>query len=250
VGRESLAQRFGASRVLLLNDFAAVACALPFLAEGESVSLGPEPRRALHGRDFNVAVLGPGTGLGVAGLLGRDGALYPVVGEGGHRAFAPETARQIELLELLRRRFERVSYERLLSGPGLENVYAALSALNDQPSLLHDAAGIFAAAGEQKDPLAVEAVALFFEILGQLAGDIALEMSAVDGIYIAGGIVQRYPELLAGSAFRAGFEHKGRHRALLEKIPTQLITHADPGLLGAAYCARLAASAQLARQGS
>ena len=84
---------------------------------------------------------------------------------------------------------------------------------------------------------AAEAVALFFEVLGQVAGDLALALGAEDGVYIAGGIVKRYPALLANSGFRAGFERKGRHRSLMERIPTQLILHEQPGLLGASYCA-------------
>ncbi len=80
-------------------------------------------------------------------------------------------------------------------------------------------------------------MALFFEVLGQVAGDHALALSAEDGVYIAGGIVKRYPELLASSRFRAGFERKGRHRTIMERIPTQLILHEQPGLLGASYCA-------------
>ena len=100
------------------------------------------------------------------------------------------------------------------------------------------AADIFRRARAGGDRVAVESVALFFEILGQVAGNLALVLGAQDGVFIAGGIVIRYPELLEGSAFRAGFENKGRHRTLMERVPTFLITHPDPGLLGAAWCAR------------
>ena len=100
-----------------------------------------------------------------------------------------------------------------------------------------DAAAIFRAAIDNSDPLAAEAVQMFFEVFGQAAGDYALALGAEDGIFIAGGISKRYPDLLVNSRFRSAFENKGRHRSLMERVPTQLILHDQPGLLGAAYCA-------------
>jgi len=100
------------------------------------------------------------------------------------------------------------------------------------------AAEIFAAADDNSDPHAVEAASLFFEVLGQFAGDFALALGATDGVFVAGGIVKRYPDLLANSRFRSGFESKGRYRALMERVPTQLVLHDQPGLLGASYCAQ------------
>ena len=107
--------------------------------------------------------------------------------------------------------------------------------------LLLKGVGMFAATSED-NPRATEAVELFYEILGQVAGDVALTLGA-EAIFIAGGIAQRYPKRLADSRFRTGFEHKGRHRSLMERMPTQLITYPQPGLLGASYCARLLAAA-------
>ncbi|MDH3432765.1 MAG: glucokinase, partial [Gammaproteobacteria bacterium] len=141
------------------------------------------------------------------------------------------------ILMALRERFDRVSSERVVSGPGLENIYWALGQIHGEKLPKLTAAEIFAKAGDNSDPHAAEAVALFFEILGQVAGDLALTLGAEDGVYIAGGIVKRYPDLLANSRFRSGFESKGTHRSLMERIPTQLILHEQPGLLGAAYCA-------------
>ncbi|MEM1410714.1 MAG: glucokinase [Pseudomonadota bacterium] len=233
-GAELQAQ-LGARSVRLLNDFEAIALSLPFLSAGVTQPIGLVAERVRVTADFTVGVLGPGTGLGVAGLLCRDGLLHPVVGEGGHRGFAPETAQQIEVLSVLRERFERVSDERLLSGPGLVNIFEALNRVHGSPGERLDAADIFERAQRHEDRLALEAVKLFFEVLGQAAGNLALELGAFDGIYIAGGIVKRYPDLLEASGFRAAFEHKGRHRSLMERTPTHLITHDDPGLLGAAY---------------
>jgi glucokinase len=233
----ALKQQLGARSVRLLNDFQAIALSLPFLREEDLSPIGLARGKLDPASDCPVGVLGPGTGLGVAGLLGRQGQLYPVVGEGGHRGFSPESGRQIEVLQILRERFERVSDERLLSGPGLVNIHQALQLLHGAPGEPISAADIFARAEAREDRLAVEAVKLFFEVLGQVAGDLALQLGAEQGVFIAGGIVKRYPELLAASGFRSAFELKGRHRSLMERVPTHLITHDDPGLLGAAYSA-------------
>ncbi len=135
---------------------------------------------------------------------------------------------------MLRTRFERVSAERLIAGSGIENIYTALLEIRGEAAERLRAADIFAAA--EAPGTAHDAVHLFFEILGQVAGDLALTLGANDGVYIAGGIAKRYPDTLQNGAFRAAFERKGRHRHLMERIPTFLITHAQPGLLGAAYC--------------
>lgn len=231
----ALAESFESAQVCLMNDFEAIACSLPFLRAEEVTRIGsPEPR--LQGREqFNVAVLGPGTGLGCAGLIGRGGDIYPVVGEGSHVGFAPENPLQLEVLKLLRERFERVSDERLLSGPGLENIYWAVRGIHGERGRRSNAAEIFERALANSDRFAAEALQLFFEALGQVAGNLALMLGAYDGVYIAGGIVTRYPDLLRASSFRAGFENKGRHRSLMETIPTLLVLHPQAGLLGASY---------------
>ncbi len=224
---------FGIESVHLLNDFAAIAYSIPFLDDDDVLNIGPHDQRRLPLGRFNVGILGPGTGLGVAGLCRRSGVLVPVTGEGGHVGFAPETVLQIEILEFLRDKYDRVSAERLIAGSGLVNIYQALSTLRGAKGRSRTAAEIFA---ERSDGnIAAEAVDVFFELLGQVAGDLALTLGAEDGVYIAGGIAKRYPELLGVSRFRSAFENKGRHRSLLERIPTRLIMHDQPGLLGAAY---------------
>ncbi|MBU2677871.1 MAG: glucokinase [Gammaproteobacteria bacterium] len=225
---------FGIEAVRLLNDFTAIAYAIPLLTENEVRSIGRDDQRVLPGEHFNVAILGPGTGLGVAGLCRRGKNLVPVTGEGGHVGFAPETELQTDILTVLRGRFERVSAERLIAGSGVENIYEALATIRGETGTRLSAAQIFAECGDGN--LAAEAVGVFFELLGQAAGDLALTLGAVDGVYIAGGIAKRYPERLASSRFRSAFENKGRRRALMERIPTRLITYDQPGLLGAAYC--------------
>ena len=228
-----LSQRFPAARVRLLNDFEAIAYSLPLLADTDTVTIGLQEGQLRGKRDFTVGVVGPGTGLGVAGLIGRGEHRFAVVTEGGHVGFAPENQLQFEVLRVLRDQFQRVSQERLLCGPGLENIYWAIRQIHgERPSRLA-AAEIFQRAMDQSDIHATEALNLFYEALGQSAGNAALSLGAYDGIYIGGGIVKRYPNLLKTSAFRTGFENKGRYRSLMERVPTLLITHSEPGLLGA-----------------
>ena len=237
ISSEHIASEFDVDAVRLLNDFEAIAYSLPFLAAEDRAVVGVPQGVALSGRDFNVAVLGPGTGLGVAGLIGRDKRLIPITGEGGHVAFAPETELQCEVLRVMRSRWDRVSAERLVAGSGIENIYVALAAVRDEPVESLSARDVFAAAANAS-ALANEAVDVFFEIMGQAAGDLALTMGAWDGVYIAGGIAKRYPDILAGSRFRSAFDRKGRHSHIIERVPTYLITHGQPGLLGASYLAQ------------
>lgn len=225
---------FGVGPVRLLNDFAAIAYSIPFLGVDDSFNIGPHEKRLLPLESFNIAILGPGTGLGVAGLVRRGDTLVPITGEGGHAGFAPETPLQTQILTVLSEQYERVSAERLVAGSGLENIYRALLTIRSEKGKNLTAPQIFAA--RESDIIAAEAIDVFFEILGQVAGDLALTLGAEDGVYIAGGIAKRYPELLQISRFRSAFESKGRHRNIMERIPTRLITHGQPGLLGAAYC--------------
>ena len=228
---------FGIEAVRLLNDFEAIAWSIPMLGSEHLMSIGLPEAAGLGDRDFTVGVIGPGTGLGCVGIKKIGEQLIPIAGEAAHGGFAPETQVQLDILQQLRERFDRVSSERVVSGGGIENVYRALCRIHGEKRAALSAAEIFAASGENGDPRANEAVEIFFEVLGQVAGDFSMALGAFDGMFIAGGIAKRYPERLANSRFREGFERKGRYRSLLERIPTQLITHPEPGLLGAAHCA-------------
>jgi len=233
-----LQQRFLSSSIRLMNDFEAIAYAIPILGKNDTATVGLVPSELDINAEFTLGVLGPGTGLGVGGLLRRDNGIYPIVGEGSHVGFAPENRVQFKVLKQLRQRFERVSEERLISGPGLENIYWALCEIHGEKSARLTAAEIFSRVLANKDVIAAESIQLFYEALGQIAGNLALKLGAHDGIYLAGGIVKRYPDLLKASAFRSGFENKGRYRSMMERIPTLLILHPQPGLLGASSCAR------------
>ena len=238
IDSQALREKFPSSRVHLLNDFESISYSLPLLEANDVATIGVVPTRFDEKLALTLGVLGPGTGLGTGGLLVRDKGIFPIVGEGSHAGFAPETVKQFNVLKQLRQRFERVSSERLVSGPGLENIYWALCRIREEPAIEITAAEIFSRVLAKEDAIAAEATQLFFEALGQVAGNLALALGAFDGMYLAGGIVKRYPDMLNSSSFRSGFENKGRHRALMEKVPTLLITHPQPGLLGASYYAR------------
>ena len=233
IAERPLRNRFEIERVRLINDFAAIAHGLPLLGEHDLLRLGGPPPPDLSRGNYRLGVLGPGTGLGAAGLMHDNGLSTVLVTEAGHVGFAPETPEQRQLLARLQTRFERVSDERVASGAGLENIYWALRRPGD-PSA--SAAEIFERAAAGQTP-AGRAVDLFFELLGQIAGNLALSMGAFQGIYIAGGIVQRHRELLRTSRFRAGFENKGRHHGIMARVPTVAIRHPQPGLLGASRVA-------------
>ena len=234
---DEIRQDLGVAQVRLMNDFEAVAWSIPNIDEAFLEAVGQASQSDLPAGDFSVAIVGPGTGLGTGGLLRRDGRMIPIVGEGGHIGFAPKSKVQIEVLEVLREKFERVCLERLISGSGIENIYWALQAMRGDSRITLSAAEIFKAAESGSYPVAADATQLFFEMLGQADGDIALVLGAQDGVYLAGGIVKRYPEMLHISGFRNAFESKGHHRSMMERIPTKLITYNEPGLLGAAHCA-------------
>jgi len=228
-----LRSRYGTEHVSLLNDWEAISYSLSSLSNDDLINVGGEWANLPEG-DYTVGALGPGSGLGMSGLLKRDGKLIPLVTEGGHAGFSPENQLQGEILAYLHQKFDdRISRERLLSGPGLVNIHEALCAIHGQenPGLI--AADIAVGGINKTDPICEETFDLFFEVLGQVAGDIALALGANDGIFIGGGICQRYPSQLQASRFRRGFENKGRHSEIMLDMPTWLINHKNPGLLGA-----------------
>lgn len=232
---DGLENAFGTRQVRLLNDFAAIGYSVPFVGRENLHPIGEAPPKSLENPTYTIAVLGPGTGLGSVGLRRFGEHLLLINSESAHSGFSPETRRQFEILSALQGRRERVDSEYLASGTGITNLYWALAQLHGTNSEPHDAAEIFDLAERNADPVAVETVEEFFEILGQVAGDLALTFGAEDGVFIAGGIAQRHADKLLKSRFREGFERKGSHRYLVERIPTQLITYDQPGLLGAAY---------------
>jgi len=225
-----LAQALGVGEVLLLNDFGAIAHAVAWLAADEFCHLaGPQtiPDEGV------TTIIGPGTGLGVAILLRRNGHYEVIETEGGHFDFAPLDTIEEQVLRHLRERFLRVSVERLVSGPGLRNLYETLGAIERQPGQPRDDAGLWQAAIEGTDPLARSALDRFVLSFGSAAGDLALAHGAKQ-VVIVGGLSGRIGEWLQRPSFHARFCAKGRYAARMAQFPIRLALHDQPGLLGAA----------------
>jgi glucokinase len=225
----ALQSALGIRTVRLMNDFAAMAFAALVIGPADLAWIGPKVTGRAGG---NIAIMGPGTGFGVAALAGgRDEGL--LVTEGGHADFAPADLEEVELLRALMHRHGRVAVELVLSGRGLENLHAARAEIAGAPPSGLNAAAITAAA-EQGDVDAAATVAKFCDILASIAGNFALAYGAEGGVFIAGGIVPRLMPRLDAVAFRARFEAKGRFAAYLRAIPTQVIMADDGSLRGAA----------------
>lgn len=227
----ALASRFNFEQIDLMNDFEAIALAIGELVASDVHQLGGPPM--LHGPGQQLGVVGPGTGLGAAMLI-TSPENRVIVTEAGHASFTPENEQQLHILCRLASNHRRVSNERVLSGKGLENIYWALSPTDERLS----AAEIFSLNNAGSDPVAEVAANEFVRILGQFAGDFALTTGSYDGIFIAGGIVAQQLNAVDPMLFRQAFENKGRHTELMRTIPTVVITHKQPGLLGAAIAAR------------
>ena len=224
----------GFDRLEVINDFTAQALALPHLEAGDKMKVGPGEPVA----ERPIGVIGPGSGLGVSGLVWDRGRWVPLTGEGGHATAPASTHRESAVIEHLRRQFDHVSAERCISGPGLVNLYHALCAVDGVPAKQFTAAQISDADTAAAEPLCREATGMFCAMLGAMAGNLALTLGAQGGVYIAGGIVPRLGERFASSPFREHFESKGRLRSYLATIPTYVVTHKLPAFLGCAAALR------------
>ncbi len=232
-----LRQRFGFSQVRLLNDYAALALSLPHLDDGDRLAVGHGGRLRAGGPPAPLAVLGPGSGLGVAALLPAEPHPRPLISEGGHVTMPAMDRLEADLFALLREDFGHVSAERLLSGPGLSNIHGGLARLNGTPAEALEPAAVTQRALEGGDPLCRQALELFCLLLGTFAGNVALSYGARGGVFLGGGILPRFPDFLLASGFRGRFEDKGRFRSYLEDIPTWLITRPNAAFLGLAAAA-------------
>jgi len=220
--------RFEFRAVRLVNDFEATALSLPHLMEQDVRTLGGG--EAVSGAP--MIVLGPGSGLGVAALVGDGASQIVIASEGGHVTFPAASTREDAILVHLRKRFGHVSAERVLSGPGIENLYYAIASLDGIDVKSRNAADITNAALQGICPTSRAALDMFCAMLGGFAGNVALTYGARGGVYIAGGIAPRILDYLANSAFRQRFEQKGRFCAYLERIPSKVIVHSTATFLG------------------
>ena len=218
----ALRKELDLSTLLVVNDFTALAMALPHLRPSQRTRIGGGTE--LPGR--TIGLVGPGTGLGVSGIIPVGEGWAPLASEGGHASFAPGDDTEIAIMQRLWREFGHASAERLLSGPGLELIYRVIAGKTLGAALITQQA----LTGTDADCL--RTVNTFCGVLGAVAGNVALTLGATGGMYIGGGIVPRLGHLFAASPFRARFETKGRLSAYLERIPTFLITEQYPAFLG------------------
>ena len=215
----------------LVNDFEAVGHAVAQASDDHFITLtGPDTPLPSHG---TISILGPGTGLGVAHIWREQGTYHVQATEGGHIDFAPLDAIEDAILARLRKRYRRVSVERVISGPGLVDIYEALAAIEGRAVMSHDDKALWQLGTNGEDSLAAAAVDRFCLSLGSIAGDIALAQGAA-GVVIAGGLGLRIKDTLLRSGFAQRFCAKGRFEALMAALPVKLITHPQPGLFGAA----------------
>jgi glucokinase len=226
-------RNLGLEQLNVINDFTALALALPSIPQDNLVQVGGTVAQAFAPK----ALIGAGTGLGVSGLMPTDTHDHwlAIAGEGGHVTLAAQTETEYRVIELIRQRYGHVSAERVLSGPGLVDLYLALRQLQKQlPVDVAGAAEITAWALQDKDPLAQQSIEMFAGFLGSVTGDLALTLGARGGVYLGGGIVPRWLGWFETSNFRERFEAKGRFSAYLKDIPVWVINASEsPALWGA-----------------
>ena len=232
--KQALKERLKLASLYVINDYTAISLAVPFLSSVEKIQVGGGECK----ENAVTAIFGPGTGLGVSHIIKSADKWISLDGEGGHVSFAANTPVQADILCLLQAKFGHVSAERILSGQGLVNLYQSLCALSKREVKFEQPNEVSKAALDESCDLARRSLDVFCQVMGSFAGNLALNLACTGGVYIAGGIVPRFAELFQSSEFRHFFEDKGRFKAYLSSIPTFLITHNNPGLLGASVYLR------------
>lgn len=227
----------GLEEIVLLNDFEAQALGTVALGTEHMEKIGDGVREGEASR----VVLGPGTGLGVAGLVHAGNMWVPVPGEGGHVDIGPRTKRDFAVFAHIERIEGRISAEQMLCGRGLVNIYHAVAAVDGVTPSLSDPAAITAAALAGDDAVAVGTLDVFVTCLGRVAGDMALVFMSRGGVYLTGGIAQKIVPLLKDGRFRAAFEDKAPHSALMRAMPVHVVTHPLAAIAGLAAFARMPA---------
>lgn len=227
---QELKVELGLESLRVINDFEAIALSIPYLGTAEVFTIG----QGIALPHQTIAVLGPGTGLGMAALVPSRPKPLPVATEGGHACFAPQDEIESYIASLIKARQGFCSNEDMLSGNGLVAIYEGLCSWHHIKPKYSLAAEITDHAISGTDALCQETLERFCAVLGSVAGDFALQMGAKGGVFIAGGIVPRFKEFMAQSSFRERFVSKGRFRPYLEAIPSSIIIAPQPGLIGAA----------------
>jgi len=230
----SMIADLGFHDVMVVNDFEAQALAVSSLEDKDQVKLGPGEILPGHSK----VVLGPGTGLGVGGLVHALGAWIPVPGEGGHVDLGPRTERDYQIFPHVELIEGRISAEQILCGRGLVNLYRAICLADGAEPILTDPAEVSGMGLSGENRAAAEAISLFSTYLGRVAGDMAMIFMARGGVYLSGGISQKILPALQNPQFRLAFEDKAPHKELLALIPTYVVTHPLAALAGLSSYAR------------
>ncbi|MFD1804684.1 glucokinase [Mixta tenebrionis] len=226
---QALKTSLGFGHLEIINDFTAVSMAIPMLTENDVLQFGG----GAAVKDKPIAVYGAGTGLGVAHLVHVDRRWVSLPGEGGHVDLAPNSIEEDMILQVLREELGHVSAERVLSGSGLVNLYRAIVKADKRVPENLKPKDVTERALADSCTDCRRALSLFCVLMGRFGGNLALNLGTFGGVYIAGGIVPRFLEFFKASGFRAAFEDKGRFRDYVHNIPVYMITHDQPGLLGA-----------------
>ena len=215
-----------------INDFTAQAFATTTLGDEDVIVIN---QGVVESEKLRL-VIGPGTGLGVCGLIMSPSGWLPIAGEGGHSDFAPNTSLEFEILSLLTKKFGHVAVERILSGPGIMNLYEALCEINGKEMIYQTPSEITASVvNAGKDPIADETIQMFCKIFGSVAGSMALTVGALGGVYITSDLVRNFLDVFVASDFQKSFENKGRLQPVLQDVPVYLSKKKNMGLIGTVY---------------
>lgn len=228
--RDQLSTALGLQQLKLVNDFTAMALGMLNIPSGQCLAVGG----GASAENAVRLVIGPGTGLGVSGLVPSENSWVPLSTEGGHIGFAPNDDVEVAILQHLQQRFGRVSVERILCGQGLLNLYQALCSYRGAAMICNTPAQVTEHALAETELVSQEALKRFCSILGRVAGDNVLTLGARGGVYLCGGILPRFSEFFLHSGFREAFEDKGRFKAYMQQVPVWLSLAEHPGLTGAA----------------
>lgn len=227
---EQARRRLKLKRFLVINDFTALALSLPQLQRDELRKIG----RGDGVPGTPIALLGAGTGLGVSGLIPSDSRWIPIQGEGGHVAFSAMNEREDAILQNLRGRFGHVSAERIVSGPGLVNIYRALCEIDHVVPRVYTPEQVSNLGLSGEDGQCQESLSIFCGALGTVAANLVVSLGARTAVYIGGGVVPKLGDYFDQSSFRSRFEHKGRFSSYVAQVPTYVILAQTPALLGLA----------------
>ncbi len=226
---KEVAKKFGVQALVAMNDFAAVAAGIPLMTPEHLVTF-----KAGNALDGNKAVFGPGTGLGVAGVIRHNNTWLPNSCEGGHVNLAPRTAQEAEIIKAAMDDLGHVSGETLISGPGLVNLYRAICRVEGQKANDYIPADISQKAVSGSDATCIKTLETFCSFLGSFAGNLALTYGATGGIYMAGGVLPHFKDFVIGSSFSEAFTQKGPMSHYVKDIPAYLVTHKELAFNGAA----------------